>query len=258
MQARLERSEFAYLLHLLEAKRVIGVNNASLFVETEVEREALLTQGMAALQAHGWLVESENGFHTHSGLVRMVAVTAVPDTVLLVTRYQPDNGQQILTYYRAQNWLVEQFLTTDGFYILTELSDTAEMTTRLQEAFAIPSSPVWPMAFTLETAVFTHAMTQSHTDPRTAWQTALRTITDEPNALELLTHRLSGLRRVGLLDAASLQGTNLQARADLLLLHDREEGLWAMTATETAVTLTPLHQTEFMTHIINLLQQVQS
>lgn len=257
MQARLESSEFAYLLQTIEAKRVIGVSNAALFPTSETERGSLLAQGFAALQTHGWLVGEGNQFHMHNGLVRMVAITAVPDTVLLVTRYLPNNGQQLITYYRAQDWLVEQFLTDDAHYLLTELADTSEMIARLQAAFAIPTTPPWPMSITLDTAVFTQAVGQAQTGHMTTWETTLQNITGDFNATQILTHRFSGLERAGMLESAQLQGDELLARADIVLLRDREDGLWAMMSEGTTVSLIPLNQTQLIELVTGLLLRVQ-
>lgn len=162
MQAKLTVDEFAYLLQGLDTRQVIGVDNARLFPTGDLSRTSLLDQGFNSLQEHGWLQADGSTFRTHTPLILMCAVVAQPEQTIMLTYKLSSGVEQIITYYLAQEMIVEQFLTSDQEYLLTQLDTYADLVQRLQQALQIPASEErWPTAITLDANVFETSMKQA-------------------------------------------------------------------------------------------------
>lgn len=232
-QVILDSSEFAYLLHMLDATRVVGVKNSELFPTDAEAEKALLQQGFETLQAHGWLVADEEGFRTHTGVVLLTAVIASPEIAILLTLAAPDGGKQFVTYYLAQDMVVEQMLTAEQQYLLTKLDDFNEVVVRLEQALAIAHvAPPLSTPVSLPRVAFEEAFRQRENGRLSALQTLLHAADDglqEIDDVPSLARLLQSLRPVGSVEIGHMAGGRLIGRRDIMFFRDGDNNRWAMT-----------------------------
>lgn len=230
MQAKLQLSEFAYLLHSLGASKVIGVNNSQLFPPDDQALDSLLQQGFSALEDHGWLVPDEQGYKTHTGLVLLTAVVANPEFVIVVTLAAPDGGKQFVTYYGVQNIIVEQIFTSERYYLLTQLDKFDVIVERLGQALSITiEAPPWPKAVSVESNAFENVMQQTTNGNLMELEAVLIASNDKIPNVSSLAHIMKMLRPVGRVECANLSGDQLNAWYDILFYQDVDNHTWAMT-----------------------------
>jgi hypothetical protein len=230
MQARLQPSEFAYLLQSLGASKVIGANNSQLFPQEDHMLDSLLQQGFSALEEHGWLVPDERGYKTNTGLVLLTAVIANPEFAVFLTLAAPDGGKQFVTYYLAQNIIVEQIFTSERHYLLTQLDKFDMIVERLGKALSIGAKVhPWADAISVESNAFENAMQQVTNDNLMALEAVLRTSNDEISNVSSLARIMKTLRPVGRVECANLSGDQLKVWYDIFFYQDVDSHIWAMT-----------------------------
>lgn len=248
MQAKLELSEFTYLLHTLNARQAVGVDNALFFPDDDVIRESLLHTGFETLKTHGWLTPQDNGWHMSTRLAMLVAVIATPETVVTITRSAPAGGRQIVTYYVTQSIYVEQFRTTDEQYLLTQLETETDLVGRLQAAFQIPIAAPWTTPVSLPTAVLDKAIDLARAGNLSLVFPLLDEFGVEDNQLAEL---LVGLRPMGDLEFATLQGNQLVALRDMVILEGADSSKWSMDSHQESgeVTFQPFNTEQLAARI---------
>lgn len=230
MQARLQPGEFAYLLHSLGASKVIGVNNSQLFPQEARSLDALLQQGFSALLDHGWLVPDEQGYKTHTGLVLLTAVVANPEYVIVLTLAPPDGGKQFVTYYLAQDIIVEQMLTTERDYLLTQLDTFSIIVERLTQALSIDAKPHdWSDTISVESNVFEDVMQRLMNNNLHELENLLTASNNNISDMSSLAGILNSLRPIGRLEGANLSGDQRIVWYDILFYQDKNNHTWAMT-----------------------------
>lgn len=130
-QAILSTAEFSYLLNLVSARNVVGVDNDQLFRAKEADQKAMYTAGFQQLIDNGWLVKEGNKHNISNQLVLMVATVANPEMTMMVTRYT-SQGEQVITYYSANDHIVEQIRTADDQYRLVPFEQSSAVMERLR------------------------------------------------------------------------------------------------------------------------------
>lgn len=235
MQAKLETSELAYLLHMHGATSVAGLDQAVFFPKSEEKQHQLLSEGLAKLQQNGWLVYEFDGYRSNVSAILLSAVLAAPEWVLVVERVVRNAGQQRLTYSMADKHLVEQFRSEDGNYILTGLSAQAALNERLCAAFQISKNHSFSESFLTDIEWFDGILSQQE---QLQFTNAPQKSNDE---LATLGQHITPLRRHGRLQWVSWQNERLQILVEIGLLRDKQDELWAIQETESGrITLSPL------------------
>ena len=227
MQAKLTPPEFAYLLQTLEAQKVVGVNNAELFPTDPAVRDELLNRGLLQLQADGWFVSADGKISANSRLMVLVAVIANPEIVLTATHLAESNTRQIVTYYLAAEYVVEQFQTDDGDYVLTQLPAKAALVERLAGLFSL-GEPPWTQlpALTFELATFETTLSQARSGSPEGLRQALQANDVPLEALDDLVNTIVGLKPAGKIEGAALAGQHLLDWQELALLADSSGRQW--------------------------------
>lgn len=129
----LDIDEFAALVGFLEAKKIVGMDEAifASFSETN------LPNIMAKLEAHGWMERADrpDSWHTNEDLFATLAIAAAPDFAILGrSRAQPKS----VLFYVADDEFV-QIVVTDETVVVTNIADeqvlAASLVTFLDKAF---------------------------------------------------------------------------------------------------------------------------
>lgn len=246
MQANLETTELAFVLHSLNAEKVVGLDNDQLFPADELSRHELLTTGRSRLQANGWFAADENGrFNSEPQLVLMVAVMVDPQLIFTVDRRSRDKSIQQVTYYVSGPHLIEQFRTQEGSYLLSRLPDMVAVITRWQQLF--PPGDAAPLVLQCDGAQFARARDLARAGNPAAMQdlvTAAGTGTEDDDALAAA---LAQLVPRGSIAGAAVHGPALEAYGELTLLEDVGGNGWmAQSAAEGGLlTLTRYTPTQF-------------
>lgn len=130
--ATVSTAEFAYLLNLVSAEQIIGVDNDNLFPKDEAHHARLLADGFDQLVEKGWLSREDrpNRYNLNNELMLLVAVIANPELTMMSQRYFA-GGEQIVTYYLAEGRIVEQVRTDVDAYCITNIPSFSTATNRL-------------------------------------------------------------------------------------------------------------------------------
>ncbi len=239
VQAELEPSEFAYVLHSLRAENVVGINNEQLVPREAAVRTAQLQLGLAKLLEHGWFVAGEDGIDANDLLMLMVAVVAEPAYVLAATHYLEGNARQTLAYYVNHGISVELFQAASGNYVLSRLATTAELAGRLHAAFgALLAPPRWSESLIFALPEFEAALAQARAGDYAALQAAVANNQGGTAELADLSRTLRQLRPVGRIEGAVVVGANPGAWRELALLGQGSTAGWLARQDEHAHTIT--------------------
>jgi hypothetical protein len=130
----LEPSELSYLLQTVNARSVIGIDNAELFPEDSRENEALLKEGSEQLQSHGWLsADAASGkMHFDDQLCYMIAIMADPEYAIMTVRQEAMGPFQLVAHYLVGQLIVEQSRSADGKFRLAFVSRLSTAVERIQ------------------------------------------------------------------------------------------------------------------------------
>lgn len=232
MQILLAPSELAYLFHVLEAQRVVGVDNALLFPADPPARAMLLEQGFQALVEHGWFVPEDGGITANSQLMLTVAVVVEPTCTITATHVMSRDVRPSITYYLKQDLIVEQFMTPDGSYVLTRLDTPAALVERIDETFsALLSDASHSTSFTVAADVFEGAIASAKDDaPVVAVGTPAYADRDQ---IELL----AGLELIGHIEGATIAGQTIQRWDELAIMRDARDARWVVDRDEQEQTI---------------------
>lgn len=153
----LEKPEFAYLLGVIQATSVVGVDDMTLFPADQAERDATYESGFKLLQEHGWLtpIDNTNERNLNDLLLLMTAVVADPAYVVFTARNSGGRNQQLLLHYLAEPEIVELSATPDQKYRIGLVPDRAAMLQRIQEMLGLPEKAEAPrFQFNIEEQAF--------------------------------------------------------------------------------------------------------
>lgn len=138
----LEKAEFAYLLAVLHADAIVGVDDPTLFPVEKEARDATLAEGFRLLQEHGWLtpIGDTGQRNLDDLLLLMAAVIADPVYVSFTVRNAGKGNQQLLLHYVAEPEIVELSTTPEQKYRLGTVPDRKAMVQRIGEMLGLPEA----------------------------------------------------------------------------------------------------------------------
>lgn len=193
-----------------DGQRIIGVDNSQFFPADDATRESMLRDGFEALKTHEWLIEGRK-LRTHTRrLTLMAAAIASPDASIMLRLPTSDGGQQVVTYYRTagvdREMIVEQFRTSDGDSLITQLEGSPMMYKRLHQTLQIPETiGQWDHQVTLAVDTFRQAVMCAKTKSPADLNTLLATEDLDTNAGHL-ADAIYRAKPVGSVEVASLTG----------------------------------------------------
>lgn len=257
MQAKLQPAEFAYLLHSLGAKQVVGVDNAQLFPADDSTRDELLRRGLKQLLAHGWFVADGDQVSSNPGLMLLAAAIAAPNATLSATHFPRKDARQIITYYLTDGLIVEQFLTAGGDYQLAQLASPAALVLRLAKIFSLPEEAEPRIeSLSFDPAAFEGALSLARKGNLSSLRQIIGVNPVAADKVGDLAGVIATLQPAGKIEVASLAGTRLLSRQELGLLHTGSGQPWlaAQNLTGRALVLTPADPHRFETLLQYLLE----
>lgn len=148
--------EFAYLLAVVRASVLVGVNDIRLFPQDGRTRKSVYGKGKHLLEANGWLKalpEAPGEYEFDAGLMEMVASVADPDFVIGAVRRGPDGTYVGILDYLAGNLIVEITLDLRGGYRLGTVAERAELFRRIGLILRLTTPEAWAQ-FDLDEPVF--------------------------------------------------------------------------------------------------------
>lgn len=167
VQQTLSSAELAYLLQMLAAQTVIGLDPAPLFAADQDARKAQLEQGLAELKLSGRLQPKEHdSWALDVNVAAMAVAVADPEIVISVTRIETPQSERMVNYYLAASFVVELAVTEENAYRLTGLPELDLIAVRVGQALGLPleAPTTTPKTMSLSTAQFEVIAQSSHTD----------------------------------------------------------------------------------------------
>lgn len=229
IQIQLAQSELAYLLHLLNASAVIGVDNSSLFPSDANEKKALLDAGFAALLENGWIRAVDNQYSTNPTVALLAAVMAAPEIAIVVRHKVENRGEQSVSCYVAQDMIVEQYLSADHSYRITQLDKQENIAERLQVALGIPDTKIDPsLSFIIESEALARAIVQARSGEFAALAALLSSSHNKDGDLIHVARQIGNLQPTANIELAALAGERVLSLSHIVLLR-HAENMWAMS-----------------------------
>jgi hypothetical protein len=121
----LQQAEFAYMLAVIGARAVVGVDDPNLFPLEATEQEEIYSLGREGLEQHGCLIPVEHSPHEYAMnplLYEATALIAAPDIVVATLRDTRGGERQLVQHYIAGDGIVELSVSTEWNYRLGFLS----------------------------------------------------------------------------------------------------------------------------------------
>lgn len=154
--AQLKPSEFAYLLALLNASTLVGLEDPLLFPTKSSDRDATYSEGQKELEANGWMkpvVDYPDEYELNPILLEMVSVVANPEFVVVTSNSTGDSDLRQVLHYLADDSIVEVSASTDGTYQVGTIPDQEILLTRIAEMLELTTAHM-EIKFTLDETVF--------------------------------------------------------------------------------------------------------
>jgi hypothetical protein len=132
--------ELAYLLNLVHARGLPGVDDPRLFPETPAEQNNTHAKGREQLEAQAWItpVPDHNAeYEVNSFLFEMVAALAEPRTVILTVKEGPKGRHQAVLHYLAGQLIIELFSPSRSSYRLGLVSGREGMHQRIAQMLGL-------------------------------------------------------------------------------------------------------------------------
>jgi hypothetical protein len=148
--------EFAYLLAVVRAPLLVGVNDSRLFPQDGKTRNAVYEKGRQLLEENGWLKalpEAPGEYEFDAGVMEIVASAADPDFVIGAVRKGPDGKYVGILDYLAGNLIVELTLDWRKGYRLGTVEDKAELFRRIGLILRLTTPEAWAQ-FNLDEPAF--------------------------------------------------------------------------------------------------------
>jgi hypothetical protein len=152
--AQLKPSEFAYLLALLNAPNVVGLEDPALFPTKSSTRDATYSQGREELEINSWLKpvpDHPDEYELNPFLLEMVSVVATPEFVV-DTSHSTGESEQVL-HYVADDSIVEISASAEGTYQVGSVTDRETLYARIAEMLCLTTTRQ-TLQFTLDETVF--------------------------------------------------------------------------------------------------------
>jgi hypothetical protein len=189
----LASEEFAYLLAVVHAPFLVGVNDARLFPREGKARNSVYGKGRQLLESNGWLKplpQSPGEYEFDAGLLEMVASVADPDFVIGVLRKGPDGKYVGILDYLAGGLIIEITLDVHGGYRLGTVPERAEMFRRVGLILRLTTPNVWAQ-FDLDEPAFNDLVSFSRNGDEGRAKELLAARQVSPSAAESLMKALA-------------------------------------------------------------------
>ena len=148
--------EFAYLLAVVRAPLIVGVNDSRLFPKDGKARKAVFGKGRELLEKNGWLkalAEAPGEYEFNPALMEMVASVADPDFVIGAVRRGSDGKYVGILDYLTPGLIVEVTIDVRGGYRLGTVTDRTELFRRMGLILRLTTPNAWGQ-FNLDEQVF--------------------------------------------------------------------------------------------------------
>lgn len=156
----LSPQELAYLLAVVHATAVVGVDDPELFPTTAKQRDSVYGAGRKQLEKDEWIVpleDHDDEYDLNAGLVQLVAVIAGPEHVIATVRSDSDDSRQAALHYLFGSRIVELWNTPEKRYLLGLVDDRQALLRRIAELLQVPEQSD-QASFTLPEAAFQKAL----------------------------------------------------------------------------------------------------
>jgi hypothetical protein len=154
--AQLKPPEFAYLLAILNAPAVLGVEDPALFPTKSSARDATYGQGRKDLEANGWLKpvpDHPDEYELNPILLEMVSVVAAPDFVVITSQSTGESEPSQVLHYLAGENIVELSVPAEETYQVGVVPDQETFHARIAEMLRLTAAQQ-PMQLTLDETIF--------------------------------------------------------------------------------------------------------
>lgn len=138
--AELSMPELAYLLNLVHARGLPGVDDPKLFPDTPTAQKNTYTKGRDQLEAHAWITpvpDHKAEYEVNGLLFEMVAALAEPRTVILTVKEGSKGRRQAVLHYLAGQLIVELFSPSRSSYRLGLVAGREGMHQRIAQMLGL-------------------------------------------------------------------------------------------------------------------------
>jgi hypothetical protein len=154
--AQLKPSEFAYLLALLNAPNVVGLEDSALFPTKSSTRDSTYSQGREELEIAGWLKpapDHPDEYELNPFLLEMVSVVATPEFVVDTSYSNGESEFRQVLHYVVDDSVVELSVSAEGIYQMGSVPDHETLFARIAEMLCLTTARQ-AQQFTLDETVF--------------------------------------------------------------------------------------------------------
>lgn len=138
----LNHPEFLALLDAVHARRIVGIDPASLFPSNEEERRAVLAAGKEALHQRGaFQSQGQSEDHLSPAFESIARTIAFPEIAIILVRNVTGVGPQLFLHYMARGQAVEHTFPQEQVHRLALLPDIPTMIEREHYILALQETP---------------------------------------------------------------------------------------------------------------------
>ncbi len=147
----LEIAELYYLLRTHHAVAVIGLEDEGLFPPPGAAADALIDEGFAKLQFHGWLrpAERPGRFALNPEIALLAAIVANPQFVLVTARALSATERAQANHYVGADLIAELTLTPARHIRLAFVQNKATLLQRVEDLLRPTPNPLPPARYSL-------------------------------------------------------------------------------------------------------------
>ena len=138
--AELDRTELAYLLAVVEASGVVGIDDPELFPVESSERDATYGKGRKKLESNDWLKlapDHTDEYELNGILLEMVAIIAAPEHVVATLNNGGGKARQTVMHYLANGSIVELSAPNERSYNIGAVADHKALQVRVAEMLGV-------------------------------------------------------------------------------------------------------------------------
>jgi len=138
--AELEKTELAYLLAILEASGVVGIEDPALFPVKTPERDKTYGEGRKKLESNGWLKPSADypdEYELDVFLLEMVAIIAAPENIVATVSNGNKKAGQMVMHYLSNGAIVELSAQNAKGYTIGVVPDQKALQARVAEMLGV-------------------------------------------------------------------------------------------------------------------------
>jgi hypothetical protein len=141
--AQLKSSEFAYLLAVLNASTVIGLEDPLLFPTKSSDQDATYSEGRQELEANSWMKpvrDYPDEYELNPILLEMVSIITAPEFVVDTSRSTGESEFQQVLHYLANDSIIEVSAPAEKTYQIGAVPDHESFHARIAEMLGIAAS----------------------------------------------------------------------------------------------------------------------